>query len=231
MTKKIISLLIAMSLVLGSLPVFASSMDGNKIKFTRDTVITESNFNDVLTSVGLDPTTGVRGKGGIVGVTTVGQLKDELVKAKKMPKEIRINKTVDNNGTITTIDKNGTTTITPLFTTTTGSTYLADGWEFTSVTTITHSVWADYSKSSSSKVWTGVNSANVSVSNRNGPLVTSGYDLETVSSLNSSYTSSMVTLDSDIIVVYYIIVLGVNFYPSEPQHITSHVEFSTSWIP
>lgn len=86
MTKKIISLVIMLSLILGSLPVFASSVDKTKAKFTYDTVITESNFNDVLTSVGLDPATSVGEKLDIVGITTVGELQDEIEKAKKMPK-------------------------------------------------------------------------------------------------------------------------------------------------
>ena len=227
MTKKIVCLVVVLSLVLSSLPVFASAAD--KTKFTRDTVITESNINDVLTSLGFDPTTSLGEKLDTVRIITVGELQDEIAKAKKMPKVIKVNSTVEKDST-TIAETSSTGNMSTMAITQTGTVSLTRSMSLGTTTNIRQTVLGDYSIVSGVKTWTGCRNPHVYV-DAVLPWALSGYDLVYISWCDAGYTSTMITVNSRIGVNYWIMVLGFKFYPGSTQTVDTTMTWNTSYIP
>jgi len=83
--KPIMATVLTMSVLLSAgVPVMAS---GAK-HFSKDTVITESNLNDVLKAHNIDPSTIVKNTGAVAPDLTVGDFEASLEKAQKTPKKM-----------------------------------------------------------------------------------------------------------------------------------------------
>jgi hypothetical protein len=111
--------------------------------------------------------------------------------------------------------------------------YLTSDSSFGTTTTISQTVRGDYSKNvtAGTKVWTGVGNPSVTLTNLNAPYVLSGYELEGVFVNEATYTSSMITMDYNAFVLYYVIILGVKVYPGNRQEVSGYATFNTDRIP
>lgn len=226
--KKIICILVVLSLF-GLTSVFAT--DTTMEKFQSDTVITESNLNDVLISLGYDPRIciGDRVNAKMDIKITVGELRDMITKAEKKPKSIVIE--VNNIGSvieesiITIVDKTKSTTDYI------GERLLTNTWNFSPSTDIKHSVYGEYLVEPGSEEWIGSEHPRVWLEHINTLILPiTGYDLIYVSWCDTWNTSTHVYVDSQIAIWNYVIILGLKIYLGNKQHVTSYLNWGTNWI-
>lgn len=202
-------------------------------KITRDTVITKDNLNDILKLYGIDhnsikPSDMPNKK----VATTVGQLEDAINYIKENSKtDLTIDETISNSNLV----KSGGI-ISPMATPITGSTRLTRTTNPTSSYSMNYAVNATYTKDQFSgyKSWTGTNSPSVTISDHapNGAKNV----LNRVNSISATFTSSTVTLNSEAVVDFYLVIgiegtpFSIDVYQSS-NTITSKINWDSSYIP
>ncbi len=221
------------------IPSFASTLtvtDAKKeLKLTRNTVITQENFDQVLMKYGIDPSN-VKQKDNSAGnnaTMTVGEFEDALNYLKNQPKKISMdnvesveNKLIAPQGMVSPAD----------------TIYVIHGNAYLSSTTMMSSTWgmtrgctAEWICYSDTGVreYVQANSPYASIYTVNPGLPLTKYQIDRVNSISASCTPDLVTVYSDVEVGMYM-TIGIDPLEYEilvtTSQVTGYSTFNTSHI-
>ncbi|MDF9410030.1 hypothetical protein L7E55_17075 [Pelotomaculum isophthalicicum JI] len=236
MKKKYLVVLCAvLSVLMFALPVMASAetmvQGSNQKTFSKDTVITEDNVNDILRCYGLDPNSIIK-KDNMPNVkVTVGDLENALKEFSKMPKKVVLNN--DNPTNVKVIPDNQVKPdglIRPLSSGTQTCFYEA---HISSSLTMNYYATGYYYHEGSTKYWTAAGPANITVGTPASTLYF--YSLDSVTTLTNQvvnpYTSgSYLHMEYCYAVGHYMFV-GVGYIRIGSQSVSGSTNFNSSYIP
>lgn len=203
-------------------------------KINRDTVITADNLNEILKIYGIDPSTAKESDTTIdKAAVTVGQIEDAIKLIEKQTNDLKINETINKSNPV---KSNSTDMISPMAVPVTGTVTLSSTSSGGSSFSLRHTVYADYIKDlfSGYKSWTNTYSPSVIVIDQSAP--GSKRTLDQVNSITSSFNSSTVTVNSQVVVGWYLVIgipgtpLTYDYYMSS-NTVTSTVSWGSSYIP
>lgn len=223
LSNSVVAVVLTMSFLLSTGgTVFASESNATSAPktYSKDTVITNDNMNDILKAHSIDPSTLVKNTNTVSAAVTVGDLEKALAETKKMPKKIISNDTAplisSSKGTLSALATgSGTATGTRATTYTNSLTvdYYASG-------TYTNGMWSSATGSSWAPRATGIPTSWWIVTQ----IYTNRVDL-----YNANTTSAYLKVSYNYDVTNYIGVLGYGI-PIKAINITGSTTMNNSYI-